>query len=587
MASQNPQEITPSPALWDAGDVPIQIPEDCTWGIPKEMIPDVWRLLDSRPEASEKRSFSLEDFQRLISLLYLNRSDRVPLGKAIAEEVAALDQRGGQNPLPEKIRPFNGHWIMIAGTSSNALPNEQRWIAEVMADLLAREGYGLVCGGWSGVDEIISREYNSVLRNDNLDVSTRLKMFITNQETPTYRHGQVFIVRDFEEWKTTAVGTASAVVLIGGRSRTYSIYEAARDQNIPVIPIKASGGDADIAFREMANGEGAVAYRNRLVNQIEKINAREDALIAARQVLDMLRELLGSVPSITKDQFMKAAQEEEGRRKVVFVDDIQRGRWGRSSESHGYLLDAGSRLSSDGDVMVILTIRRVEGIPPVSGWVVIYYQVERSRQQLKVSEFRNSEATIEISLDHACTVGAYLQDATVLELDLNLIKGAPDWFYHASPPDVFRELVSEAYRKNKVKVKNDIQKNRWGGKNVNSGKQLRARVTKGRYSGQFVVTLEVLGQSQRQPLTGWVAFFVPFVPEIFYWPAEGTNKKGIVAITVDATEAFTAGAMTEDGILLELDLQEVTGFPSEFYYEKRKPKIDRPNPKKSPRPKKK
>lgn len=593
MASQNPQEITLLPALWDSGDVPIRVPEDCTWGIPQEMMPDVRRLLvEGKVPAFHELRFSLEDFQHLISFLYRNRREDVSLKDAIAEEIAALDAGSSQasrNSSSGSIPPFNGIWVRITGTGRRLLPDKQRWIAEAVGDQLAANGYGLLHDAFPGVDDIVASRFSSALGEQRQLVTERVKMFPSPMYDENGSHPSTSVedLNVFDKWGEATNEVASAVIIIGGEGGTLGIYRSAIDAGVPVIPVRDSGGDADTYFRQMIEGREAVAYRDLLIRQRREIGDREDAVIVAQQVSEILRDILGSLPSMTKDQFTKAAQQEEGRREVVFVDDIQRGRWGRSATSNGYILMVNFGRSIGGEVIVALTIQRLEGFPSVRGWAAFYYQTGRSQQQLKVSAFLDSGARTEFIIGHACTVGAYLQDATVLELDLNIMPGAPKSFYYTAPPDSFRELVSGRFRKNKVKVKNDIQKNRWGGKSRNNGKLLNARVTRADDDAGNDVTLEVLAESQRQPLTGWVAFFLPFEREIAYYEVKESSKGGIATITVDAGEAFTAGAMTQDGTLLELDLQEIKGFPSEFYYEKRKPKIAQSNRKGGARSKKK
>jgi len=576
MSSQDPQAgVTPLRTLWDSRDVPIHVPEDCTWGIPKEMMPDVRRLLAEykAPVPEIGQHFSLEDFQHLISFLYRNRSDEVSLNNAIAEEIAALNDKSKQengNPPRGVIPPLNGHWVLIVGDLREKLEGKQEWLADAIGSLLAANGYGLLYGGWPGVDEITARAFRRALEKENLSVSERMRQLVADR---------------VGGWKEKSLEIASSFILIGGEGSTYEIFEDAKNSGVPVIPVRDSGEDADVIFRELVDGEGAVPFRDILVQQQVGIDTKDDSIRRAREVLDILNQIV-LYASLTKERFIEEAEKEEARRSVIFVDDIQRGRWGRSAASNDYVLYVDFHPRSDGEIIVAVVVRR-HGFPAPRHWVSFYYQLGRNQQQVKVTSFNDYAASIEFNTRHACTVGAYLEDGTVLELDLNEVTGAPPSFYYTAPPDSFRELVSERYRKNKIKVKNDIQKNRWGGKSKNNGNLLNARVTRTKVDAEFEVTLEVLAESHRQPLTGWVAFFVPSIPEIVYDEVKENTKGGIASITVNAEEAFTVGAMTQDGTQLELDLQQLKGFPSEFYYEKRKPKIERSNTKNRTRPKKK
>ena len=112
--------------------------------------------------------------------------------------------------------------------------------------------------------------------------------------------------------------------------------------------------------------------------------------------------------------------------------------------------------------------------------------------------------------------------------------------------------------------KEDLQKNRWGGENRRDGKQLTATVKKSPVPGLFKITLTVSSIDTKQPFMGDVAFFLhdTFVNEIRYRKSISNEA----SITVTAYEAFTAGAYTADGTMLEIDLNKEVGFPLDFYY---------------------
>lgn len=135
-------------------------------------------------------------------------------------------------------------------------------------------------------------------------------------------------------------------------------------------------------------------------------------------------------------------------------------------------------------------------------------------------------------------------------------------------PDAFKNLIEEKLASKEVKVKDDLQKNRWGGKKEHNGKKLNGIVDKNKlYPSFFDLTLQVFSTDPAQPLTGWVAFFVHdtfgFKDNVVY---AQVNDQGVAEIPLVGYQAFTAGALTEDDTELELDLNNEKGYPEGFYW---------------------
>lgn len=130
------------------------------------------------------------------------------------------------------------------------------------------------------------------------------------------------------------------------------------------------------------------------------------------------------------------------------------------------------------------------------------------------------------------------------------------WYY---------ERVKSIYDKRDITVKDDLQKNRWGGKATSNGLRLSAIVeTLG--MGLFSVSLSVVSEDNMD--RGPVAFLIhnSFPKEIVI-----TGMSGGKAILPPLTsyEAFTVGALVYNNneiVELELDLNEQGGYPKGFYY---------------------
>ena len=133
------------------------------------------------------------------------------------------------------------------------------------------------------------------------------------------------------------------------------------------------------------------------------------------------------------------------------------------------------------------------------------------------------------------------------------------------PTDEFRTLIESVYNAKAVHDKSDLQKGRWGGKSQNGNKVLEvAYDVRASFNSLYQIQLKVRSLDAANPLTGQVAFFLhdTFPTEIVY--AEAQNN--LAQIKIVAWEAFVAGARTEDGTELELDLNTVKGFPDGFYW---------------------
>jgi hypothetical protein len=134
--------------------------------------------------------------------------------------------------------------------------------------------------------------------------------------------------------------------------------------------------------------------------------------------------------------------------------------------------------------------------------------------------------------------------------------------------EVLKQKVKEVLPDKLIVVEDDRQKNRWGGKKENNGKQIRASVIQSRSSGFYDILITVFGKEAA--LDNPVAIFVhnsfEFPDDVIYVIPD---SKGFAQVTLTAYEAFTVGALVADGTELELDLNEQPGYPEGFYWGKK------------------
>lgn len=275
-------------------------------------------------------------------------------------------------------------------------------------------------------------------------------------------------------------------------------------------------------------------------------------------------DLIGGVTGVmleAEKRFRSKVEKIYNNRRILVKDDLQKRRWGSVASRNGKTLNASvTRSSVPRLYRVTINLEALGYTGDVAFFVhdtfsneVMYKTVVRGKAQITLSR-----------VYEAFTIGAVTEDLTILELDLNEAPGYPSGFYYKDVADSFRAATKSVYNATPVVVEDDTQKNRWGGQAVNGGRMLQATVKKAIIPGYFNVRIRLLSE-HGGPSTGDVAFFLhdSFSEEIRYHKA----RDGEASISVTAYEAFTVGARTEDGTLLELDLNEVSGFPEDFYWE--------------------
>jgi hypothetical protein len=146
------------------------------------------------------------------------------------------------------------------------------------------------------------------------------------------------------------------------------------------------------------------------------------------------------------------------------------------------------------------------------------------------------------------------------------VSDADRHFFEANENN-FMETVKEKYKKASVIDDTDLQKGRWGGKEINNGWKLSANVDVDRsFMGLYKLMVSVKAADAAPILNGTVAFFLhdTFPREIVFVKAQNGEAK----LELIAYEAFTIGAMLDNGTTLELDLNNVPGYPRGFYWKK-------------------
>lgn len=258
--------------------------------------------------------------------------------------------------------------------------------------------------------------------------------------------------------------------------------------------------------------------------------------------------------------FEQTVQELVDKRPVTVPDDPQKDRWGKRASQQGYELSAEvkANLPFPGSFAVTLEVTK-SGLAQGAGDIAFLLHDSFS-QPIQFKKFSAGKASTSVWAYEDFTAAAILYDGTTLELDLSKIAGFPDGFY-AKKESGFAKKVQAVLQETPLKVSGDLQKDRWGGRSEAGGKKLSATVTA--YRDTHLVNLTVQSISPT-PLTGKVAFLLhdSFSEPTVYREA----IEGKATYALHSYEAFTVGAYLEDGTRLELDLNEQTGYPKDFYY---------------------
>lgn len=162
--------------------------------------------------------------------------------------VAPAAVPGGVNRLRRPDR-----WILVAGTGNrDRLPERMEEVCRELGRELAGAGFGLVTGGWPGVDRSVSMGFASSLETLGLPLENFLTQVVEQTWDPPFRAGRIIPVPPGEAEYIESVKRADAGILVGGVGGTYRTGEYLRVSGKPVFPVPESGGDARKFFKRMA-----------------------------------------------------------------------------------------------------------------------------------------------------------------------------------------------------------------------------------------------------------------------------------------------------------------------------------------------
>jgi hypothetical protein len=144
-------------------------------------------------------------------------------------------------------------WVLVAGTGSGEqqLDEKSRQTCIELGESLAHSGYGLVTGGWFGVDELTARTFARQLGRDDIPLEDRLIQVVVDDWVPAFPAGNLVLVHRGEEEWIESVSRAEAIVLIGGIGGTFATGEYGLKFGRIVFPLADTGGDAARFYMHM------------------------------------------------------------------------------------------------------------------------------------------------------------------------------------------------------------------------------------------------------------------------------------------------------------------------------------------------
>ena len=185
-------------------------------------------------------------------------------------------------------------WVMVAGTGLViGTPIEDINAAKAMGAELARNRYGLITGGWPGVDYIATESFINQIINSGLNPDDHLIQVISEGRAACHNVGK--IIRTSygpNEWLEPQK-YADAVVIIGGRGGTYKTWLGALHYGIPRFPIGGTQGDSAMAFHQTQEMWEVIPVPGITLDQFDKLAQRIDSQETADAIANyVVNELL-------------------------------------------------------------------------------------------------------------------------------------------------------------------------------------------------------------------------------------------------------------------------------------------------------
>jgi hypothetical protein len=178
-------------------------------------------------------------------------------------------------------------------------------VAAALGAELGTRGFGLLTGGFVGVDAIAAREFTAAVTGRGESVGELLVHVMRSGAQPAFAQGRVEHVATDEESIRRSVELSDAVVMIGGLGFLRDIATIALEAGRPVLPLGATGGDAQSVHDLILRGWDRYAGWGVSREDFELIGQpRTDLVPFVLGLLEKLFARRGGDPSRPSEDFL-------------------------------------------------------------------------------------------------------------------------------------------------------------------------------------------------------------------------------------------------------------------------------------------
>lgn len=225
--------------------------------------------------------------------------ERTKITYYLLELVSEIERR--YIGTPQKYIPKA---ILVAGTGTNAITEQEILISKVLGQYLAEKEYILIAGGWNGVDYYTTTHFcENITKKQNVSLFKHLFQIIPKHKEPMYNAGNVFYVNEgTEEW-TKCLNLADYVILIGGLGGTYSTFKLSIRERVPVFPFFDTQRDTTLVFNDLKETWPADIYkgidRDEFLRTLSAPIQNENDV---RRTLDKLEHYMAVIENVTNSR---------------------------------------------------------------------------------------------------------------------------------------------------------------------------------------------------------------------------------------------------------------------------------------------
>ncbi len=173
-------------------------------------------------------------------------------------------------------------WALVAGTGvRRGFSPELETAARSLGTKLQGACYGLVTGGWPGVDEWVARAFADAAIAHHAPLEDALIQILPRRTQPAFPAGQLIFVSSTDgEW-SEPVRRADVVIVLGGLGGTKSTAKIALDQQKRLLPIPQTGGYAYDLYLSMLKRWSELSWMGMSEREFSKLSRPGDAGIDA------------------------------------------------------------------------------------------------------------------------------------------------------------------------------------------------------------------------------------------------------------------------------------------------------------------